>query len=134
MGIVIPIGGPQNAKLRPVPLAPRVTDANAIGPGTIVLLFTIVSVAMIAVIVVMGASSWADAITLVFLISVIALLKIGLANLLFYTLLKADQQPDRRLIEVQPEPKPRPRRRPARIKFLRPVDLCSPPRAGDRGV
>jgi hypothetical protein len=92
--------------------------APSLKPRTIVLMFTAVALAMTAAAVLIGVNSWNQAVTLAVLISVIALLKLALANLMFFAMLRADEQVDRRLI-VAPEPEPPPRRA-AKVIVARP--------------
>ncbi|GEM_PF-4335941 len=80
-------------------------SGHALTPGMTVVMFTAVALAMIAAAVLVGANSWDDAITLVILISVVALLKLALADAMFIAILRADEQTDRR-IEQEPEPEP----------------------------
>lgn len=91
-----------------------------------VLLFTMVAVAMAAVAVLAGANSWDDAVTLVVLISVVALLKLALADVMFFAMLKADQQVDRRLVQ-KPTPEPPPQRRAAKVVFAKPLAIRTKP-------
>jgi len=90
------------------------------------LLFTVVAVAMAAIGVLAGANSWDDAVTLVILISVVALFKLVLADLVFFAMLKADEQVDRRLIP-QPTPEPPPQRRAAKVIFAKPLAATAKP-------
>lgn len=123
MGTVISIADRRGSKAQPEG-QPR--PAHSASPGTMVLLFTIVAVAMAAVAVLAGANSWDDAVTLVVLISVVALLKLALADLMFFAMLKADEQVDRRLVQ-QPLPEPPSPRRAANVIFLTPLAVRAKP-------
>jgi hypothetical protein len=123
MGTIISIADRRGSKARPEgPARP----APSLSPGTMVLLFTIVAVAMAAVAVLVGANSWNDAVTLVVLISVVALLKLALANFMFFAMLKADEQVDRRLVQ-EPAPEPPPQRRAAKVVFAKPLAIRAKP-------
>lgn len=77
------------------------------------MIFTVVAVAMTGIAVMLGVNDWADAVPLVALISVVALVKIALANFVFFALIQADQQPDRRIpVEHTPPDPPARRERP----------------------
>lgn len=117
MGIIIPIAERRAAKAQPEGQA---GSQRSLRPLTMVTLFTIVALAMTAVAVLIGANSWDDAVTLVILISVVALLKLALANFMFFALLKADEQVDRRIVQ-QPQPEPPPQRRAAKVVVARPL-------------
>jgi hypothetical protein len=93
--------------------------APSLKPRTIVVMFTAVALAMTAAAILIGVNSWSDAVTLVVLISVVALLKLALANLMFFAMLRADEQVDPRLI-AEPEPEPPPRRA-AKVVVARPL-------------
>ena len=108
MATVISITERRDAKARPEEKLP------SLGPGTMVAIFTGIALAMTAAAVLVGANSWDDAITLVILISVVALLKLVLADVMFIAMLRADEQPDPRLAVVPADPEPPPQqRRPA---------------------
>ncbi len=97
-----------------------------------VLLFTIVAVAMVAVAVLVGANSWRDAVTLMVLISVVALLKLALADFMFFAMLKADEQVDRRIVQ-EPEPEPPSQRRAAKVVVAKPLAVRAKPSHEVRG-
>jgi hypothetical protein len=80
-------------------------SGHSLTPGMTVVMFTAVALAMTAAAVLVGANSWDDAITLVILISVVALLKLALADAMFIAMLRADEQTDRRIVQ-EPEPEP----------------------------
>jgi hypothetical protein len=128
MGTIISIADRRAAKASPgEPARP----ARSVRTGAMVLMFTIVALAMIAVAVAIGANSWGDALTLVILISVVALIKLALANFLFFALLKADQQVDHRLVQA-PEPDPPPQRRVAKVVVARPLAVRARPAQDNR--
>jgi len=113
MATVISIAERRDAKARPA------EKRRSLNPGAIVLMFTVVALAMTAAAVLIGASSWDDAVTLVILISVVALLKLTLANFMFMAMLRADEQVDRRLVVQEPDPPPQ--RRVAKVVVVRPL-------------
>jgi type IV secretory pathway VirB2 component (pilin) len=122
MGNIISIADRRGAKAQSEGHA---HPARALSTGSMILLFTVVAVAMAAVAVLIGANSWDDAATLVVLISVIALLKLALANFMFFAMLKADEQVDRRIVQ-EPEPPPPPRRR-AKVIVATPLAVRAKP-------
>ncbi len=61
---------------------------------TIVLAFSVVAIAFTAAVVTFGPSSWDDAVPLLVLVSVVALIKIVFANLVFFAILQADSEDD----------------------------------------
>lgn len=90
---------------------------NPLGPGATVLIFTGVAVTVTGLAVAMGVNNWDEAIMLGLLISVVALIKIAIANFVFFAMLKADEVPDRRLAPAPTDPEPPAQRNP--LPFVR---------------
>jgi len=104
--------------------------------GAMILIFTAVAVAMTGGAVLMGASDWGDTLALVLLVSVVALIKVALANFVFFALMRADQEPDRRLPKEDVPPDPPGNREPPKViairtvargrRISRPADVAAP--------
>jgi len=104
--------------------------------GAMVLIFTAVAVAMTGAAVLMGASDWGDTLALVLLVSVVALIKVALANFVFFALMRADQEPDRRIPVEDVPPDPPAHREPSKVikmhtfargrRVLRPAEIAVP--------
>jgi hypothetical protein len=117
MGRLIPIDRGRSRERAGSEL-PECGQRGRLSIGAMVTIFTVVAVVMTAIAVLMGGTDWRGTLALAVLISVVALLKVALANFIFFTLVKADQQPDRRIKVVQPPPEPPGARKSPRVRQL----------------
>jgi hypothetical protein len=84
---------------------------------TIVLAFSAAAIAFTAAVVAFGATSWDEAVPLLALVSVVALIKIVFANLIFFAILQADSQDDSRTGQENRSTSPTVRQRPIPLRI-----------------
>jgi hypothetical protein len=83
---------------------------------TIVLAFSAVAIAFTAAVVTFGATSWDEGVPLLVLVSVVALIKIVFANLVFFAILQADSQDDSQTGQEKRSTSPTARQRPIPLR------------------